>query len=152
MAISQRVGRAVGQGSIDQARFRGFLGTAVCVTIMSFTAILIFTFPEKIVGIYTSDPEVLALAVSLIFYAGLFQISDGLQVGGFGALRGLKDTQMPMIFNFISYWLIGFSVGYYLGIVTDFGPGGLWIGLISGLTVASILHNTRFHFLTKKTS
>ena len=152
MAISQRVGRAVGQGSMEKARFRGFLGTAVCVAIMCFTAILIFSFPETIVGIYTSDPEVLALAVSLIFYAGLFQISDGLQVGGFGALRGLKDTRMPMIFNFISYWLVGFSVGYYLGIVTDFGPGGLWIGLISGLTVASILHNTRFHLLTKKTS
>jgi MATE family multidrug resistance protein len=90
----------------------------------------------------------MALAVSLIFYAGLFQISDGLQVGGFGALRGLKDTRMPMIFNFISYWLIGFSVGYYLGIITDFGPSGLWIGLISGLSVAAICHNTRFHLMT----
>ncbi len=150
MAISQRVGLAVGQGSIENARFRGFLGTAVCTLIMTFTAILIFSIPETIVGIYTSDPEVMILAVSLIFYAGLFQISDGLQVGGFGALRGLKDTRMPMIFNFISYWLVGFSIGYYLGIVTDFGPGGLWVGLISGLTVASVLHNTRFHLLTKK--
>jgi MATE family multidrug resistance protein len=149
MAISQRVGLAVGQNSMKQARFRGFLGTIVCVTIMMFTAILIFTIPEHIVGIYTNDPEVMALAVSLIFYAGLFQISDGLQVGAFGALRGLKDTRMPMIFNFISYWLIGFSVGYYLGIITDFGPGGLWIGLISGLSVAAIFHNTRFHLMTK---
>jgi MATE family multidrug resistance protein len=148
MAISQRVGLAVGQNSMKQARFRGFLGTIVCVNIMMFTAILIFTFPEHIVGIYTNDPEVMALAVSLIFYAGLFQISDGLQVGGFGALRGLKDTRMPMIFNFISYWLIGFSVGYYLGIITDFGPSGLWIGLISGLSVAAICHNTRFHLMT----
>jgi MATE family multidrug resistance protein len=148
MAISQRVGLAVGQNSMKQARFRGFLGTIVCVTIMMFTAILIFTIPEHIVGIYTNDPEVMALAVSLIFYAGLFQISDGLQVGAFGALRGLKDTRMPMIFNFISYWLIGFSVGYYLGIITDFGPGGLWIGLISGLSVAAICHNTRFHLMT----
>ena len=148
MVISQRVGLAVGQNSMKQARFRGFLGTVVCVIIMMFTAILIFTFPEHIVGIYTNDPEVMALAVSLIFYAGLFQISDGLQVGGFGALRGLKDTRMPMIFNFISYWLIGFSVGYYLGIITDFGPSGLWIGLISGLSVAGICHNTRFHLMT----
>lgn len=149
MAISQRVGLAVGQGSIENARFRGFLGTIVCTLIMTFTAILIFSIPEVIVGIYTNDPEVMALAVSLIFYAGLFQISDGLQVGGFGALRGLKDTRMPMVFNFISYWLIGFSVGYYLGIVRDIGPGGLWIGLISGLSVAAVLHNTRFHLMTR---
>ncbi|RNC83739.1 MAG: MATE family efflux transporter [Balneola sp.] len=150
MAISQRVGVAVGQGSLEKARFRGFLGTAACTGIMIFTAILIFSIPEMIVGIYTDAPEVKALAVSLVFMAGLFQISDGLQVGGFGALRGLKDTKVPMIFNFISYWLIGFSVGYYLGIHGGYGPKGLWIGLISGLTVAAILHNTRFHLLTKK--
>ncbi len=149
MAISQRVGVAVGKGSLKNARFRGFIGTAVCTLIMVFTALLIFTIPGPIVGIYTSDPEVKKLAVSLVFMAGLFQISDGLQVGGFGALRGLKDTRVPMVVNFISYWLIGFSVGYYLGIHSGFGPKGLWIGLISGLSVAAILHNLRFHLLTK---
>lgn len=150
MAISQRVGMAVGQGSIEKARFRGFLGTTACTGIMIFTAILIFSIPELIVGIYTDVPEVRDMAISLVFMAGLFQISDGLQVGGFGALRGLKDTKVPMIFNFISYWLIGFSVGYYLGIHGGYGPKGLWIGLISGLSVAAVLHNTRFHLLTKK--
>lgn len=149
MAISQRVGLAIGQGSMENARFRGFLGTAVCTFVMIFTAILMFTIPGPIVGIYTDDPEVKSLAVSLIFMAGLFQISDGLQVGGYGALRGLKDTRVPMVVNFISYWLIGFSVGYYLGIHTELGPKGLWIGLISGLSVAAILHNLRFHLLTK---
>ncbi|MBO6523385.1 MAG: MATE family efflux transporter [Balneolaceae bacterium] len=149
MAISQRVGLAAGQGSIEKARFRGFVGTAICTLIMVFTAVLIFTIPDPIVGIYTSDPDVKKLAVSLVFMAGLFQISDGLQVGGFGALRGLKDTRVPMVVNFISYWLIGFSVGYYLGIHTHLGPKGLWIGLISGLSVAAILHNLRFHLLTK---
>lgn len=150
MAISQRVGMAVGQGSMSNARFRGFLGTGVCAIFMTMTAILIFSIPETIVGIYTNDPEVSKLAVSLVFFAGLFQISDGLQVGGFGALRGLKDTRMPMVFNLISYWVLGFSIGYYLGIELDYGPGGLWIGLISGLSVAAVLHNVRFHLLTKK--
>lgn len=150
MAISQRVGLAVGQGSLENARFRGFLGTAICTLIMIFTATLIFSIPDTIVSIYTNDPEVKTLAISLLFMAGLFQISDGLQVGGYGALRGLKDTKVPMIVNFVSYWLIGFSVGYYLGIHTDMGPKGLWVGLISGLSVAAILHNWRFHLLTKK--
>lgn len=150
MAISQRVGLAVGQGSMENARFRGFHGTIVCTLIMTCTAILIFSIPDTIVGIYTSDPEVKDLAISLLFMAGLFQISDGLQVGAYGALRGLKDTRIPMVVNFISYWVIGFSVGYYLGIHTEMGPKGLWIGLISGLSVAAILHNWRFHVLTKK--
>ena len=149
MAISQRVGLAVGQSSLERARFRGFLGIGVCTLIMCVTAVLFFTIPEAIVGIYTKDPAVIALAVPLIFMAAIFQISDGLQVGGFGALRGLKDTRVPMVVNFISYWLIGFPVGYVLGIKMAIGPEGLWIGLISGLSVAAVLHNLRFHLLTK---
>ncbi len=152
MAISQRVGLAVGQSSIQKARFRGFLGTGICTAIMCITAVLFFTIPETIVGIYTKDPAVIALAVPLIFMAAVFQISDGLQVGGFGALRGLKDTRIPMVVNFISYWIIGFPVGYILGIKMAVGPEGLWIGLISGLSVAAVLHNLRFHLLTKAKS
>jgi len=110
---------------------------------------MLFTIPELIISIYTDDPVVSAMSISLLFMAGLFQISDGLQVGGFGALRGLKDTKVPMFVNFIAYWVIGFPVGYYLGIISDFGPEGLWIGLISGLSVAAVLHNFRFHKLTK---
>ncbi len=149
MAITQRVGFSIGQGSMEKARFRGFVGIVICASIMTCTAIMLFTIPETIIAIYTDDPIVSAMSVSLLFMAGLFQISDGLQVGGFGALRGLKDTRVPMIVNFIAYWVIGFPVGYYLGIVSDFGPEGLWIGLISGLSVAAVLHNFRFHRLTR---
>ncbi|MBO6623169.1 MAG: MATE family efflux transporter [Balneola sp.] len=148
MAITQRVGFSIGQGSLSNARLRGFVGIAMCGSIMTLTAIMLFSIPEAIISIYTDDPLVSKMSVSLLFMAGLFQISDGLQVGGFGALRGLKDTRTPMIVNFIAYWLIGFPIGYYLGIISDFGPEGLWIGLISGLSVAAILHNFRFHMLT----
>lgn len=149
MAISQRVGFSIGQGSVENARFRGFVGIIICAGFMTLTALLLFLAPDLIISIYTRDPEVSTLAVSLLFMAAIFQISDGLQVGGFGALRGLKDTRIPMVVNFISYWLIGFPVGYYLGIIRDVGPEGLWIGLISGLTVAAVLHNYRFNKLTK---
>lgn len=149
IAISQRVGFSIGQGSVKNARFRGYVGITIGVLCTMGTAILLFSIPEPIVRIYTDEPFVIQTATSLIFMAAIFQLSDGLQVGGFGALRGLKDTTMPMVFNFISYWLIGFPIGYYLGIYTDLGPQGLWIGLIAGLSVAAVLHNIRFHLLTK---
>ncbi|HET8866349.1 MAG TPA: MATE family efflux transporter [Gracilimonas sp.] len=150
IAISQRVGFSIGQGSMEKARFRGFIGIAICAGVMSLTALLLFLAPEFIINIYTNDVEVADVAVSLLFMAAIFQISDGLQVGGFGALRGLKDTRVPMIVNFISYWLIGFPAGYFLGISLGYGPEGLWIGLICGLSVAAVLHNYRFNKLTKK--
>lgn len=149
MAISQRVGFSLGQSSIEKARLRGFIGIAMCAGIMTFTALFLFLAPDFIIGIYTNDIEVARVAVSLIFMAAIFQISDGLQVGAFGALRGLKDTRIPMVVNFISYWLIGFPIGYILGISMGYGPEGLWIGLICGLTVAAALHNYRFNKLTK---
>jgi MATE family multidrug resistance protein len=149
MAISQRVGFSLGQGSIEKARFRGFIGITLCAGIMTLTALLLFLAPDFIIAIYTNDIEVARVAISLIFMAAIFQISDGLQVGAFGALRGLKDTRVPMVVNFISYWLIGFPIGYILGISMNYGPEGLWIGLICGLTVAAALHNYRFNKLTK---
>jgi MATE family multidrug resistance protein len=149
IAISQRVGFSIGQGSMENARFRGHVGIVICAGIMTLSALLLFIAPKFIIGIYTDDPEVAGIAVSLLFLAAIFQISDGLQVGSFGALRGLKDTRVPMIVNFISYWLIGFPTGYLLGIHLSYGPQGLWVGLIGGLTVAAFLHNFRFHRLTR---
>jgi len=134
---------------MEKARFRGYIGIVICAGVMTVTALLLFLFPEFIIGIYTDDAEVASVAVLLLFMAAVFQISDGLQVGAFGALRGLKDTRVPMVVNFISYWVVGFPTGYILGISLGYGPEGLWIGLICGLTVAAVLHNYRFNKLTK---
>lgn len=148
-AITTRVGNAVGARSLPEARKRGLIGVGMAVVFMSCTALLMFLFPGAITSIYTDDPSVREVAINLLYMAAIFQISDGLQVSGFGALRGLKDTKVPMYVNLVSYWIVGLPLGYYLGIVRNFGPQGLWMGLIAGLSIAAILHNARFHLLTK---
>ncbi len=149
VAISARVGQSIGRKKPKEARFRGFVGVGVASVLMMLSALFIFLFPEKISSIYTDDADVIAVAVQLLFMAAIFQLSDGLQVSGFGALRGLKDTKVPMYVNLVAYWLVGIPVAYYLGFVADYGAPGLWMGLISGLTVAGILHNVRFFIKTK---
>ncbi|MDX1586339.1 MAG: MATE family efflux transporter, partial [Balneolaceae bacterium] len=72
------------------------------------------------------------------------------QVSSYGALRGLKDTTIPMYVNLFAYWVVGLPLGYFLGITQGFGPQGLWMGLIAGLTVAAIFHNMRFFVMTGK--
>jgi multidrug resistance protein, MATE family len=149
VAISARVGQSVGRKRITEARFRGYVGVGVACCIMALTALTMYLFPEAITAIYTDDKAVTEVAVQLLLMAAIFQLSDGLQVSGFGALRGLKDTKVPMYVNLVAYWLVGIPVAYYLGFIADYGAPGLWVGLIAGLTVAGILHNIRFFRKTK---
>ncbi len=146
-AVTVRVGQNLGKKSLQAAKRSGFTGIAMATVLMSCTATIFFLFPEFLVSIYTADESLTELAVFLIFFAAIFQISDGLQVSGSAALRGLKDTTVPMVVNLISYWIVGLGTGYFLGIHLEYGPGGLWTGLIFGLTTAAILHNARFWYL-----
>lgn len=148
-AITVRVGQVYGRSGMVPARFSGFSGIGVAVAFMCCTALIMYLVPGWIVSLYTSDESLRDIAITLIYMAAIFQVSDGLQVSGSGALRGLKDTKVPMIVNLIAYWVIGLPLGYYFGIIREWGPQGLWIGLIAGLTVAAILHNMRFHTLTR---
>ncbi len=94
--------------------------------------------------------EVMAIAAQLLLVAAIFQISDGIQVVVLGALRGLQDVMIPTLLTFISYWIIGFPVSYYLGLHTEFESTGIWVGLLAGLTAASVLLYIRFNYLTKR--
>nr|WP_286670534.1 MATE family efflux transporter [Fodinibius salsisoli] len=149
-AITTRVGNAIGKGSIYEARRRGYVGIGLATLFMCVTAMIMYLFPDLITSIYTQNADVQEVAISLLYMAAIFQISDGLQVSGYGALRGLKDTTLPMAVNFVAYWLVGLPLGYYLGLVRGIGPQGLWMGLIAGLTIAAILHNIRFYKLTRR--
>jgi len=96
------------------------------------------------------NKEVIIIASKLLLVAAFFQIFDGLQVAILGALRGLQDVKIPAFITFVSYWIIGFPVSYYLGLHTSLESIGIWIGLFTGLFAASILLYLRFNYLTKK--
>ncbi len=96
------------------------------------------------------NKEVLEIASKLLLVAAVFQISDSIQVVFLGALRGLQDVKIPMLFIFIAYWVVGFPVSWFLGKADVYGSIGIWIGLLSGLTVAAILLYIRFNYLTKR--
>ncbi len=150
MAITIRVGHAMGARDATAARLSGIVGMGMAVASMLLSAIVILLIPEKIVLLYTTETTVAKLAVSLLHVAALFQVSDGLQVSAVGALRGLKDTRVPMLITFFAYWIVGLPLAYLLGINHALGPQGLWIGLIFGLTVAALLLSLRFHMITRR--
>ena len=122
------------------------IGLLIVLGTQTVSASLMFFAPELVVKLYTSDATVGALAVSLLFYAAVFQYPDGVQMVMAGALRGYKDTRMPMIYTMVAYWIVGMVLGYSLTFRFGMGPAGMWVGMIAGLTVAAALMLRRFHY------
>ena len=115
-----------------------------------FFALGFFLFKNYLPMLYIDDAEVIRTAASLLLIAGLFQLSDGIQVAVLGALRGLQDVKVPTYITFIAYWIIGFPICYVLGKTLDMGSQGIWIGLLAGLTASALMLFARFKHLTQR--
>jgi MATE family multidrug resistance protein len=148
-ATTVRVGHALGRGDRDGLRRAAFAGYVLVLGTQLITAATLLAGNETIAGLYSGDPAVVALAATLLLMAAAFQFPDGLQVLSMGALRGLKDTRVPMLIAALAYWGIGMPLGAALGLgvegwIAPRGPQGMWIGLIAGLCVAAVLLGWRF--------
>jgi MATE family multidrug resistance protein len=148
-ATTVHVGHALGRGDRRHARFAGLVGVGLCGALMAVSALLILVASRSIAALYTRDPAVAALAASLLLIAAAFQLSDGLQVGAMGALRGFKDARVPLVICTVSYWVIGFPLALWFGVIKGGGPAPVWYGLIAGLSVAAIALNLRFLWLSR---
>lgn len=142
-ATTVRVGHAVGAGNWSGVRRAVLAGYTIVILCQCVTATGIALGNELIAAIYTRDAAVLALAATLLLYTAAFQISDGIQVVSGAALRGLKDTRIPMLLAAFSYWAVGMSLGAFLAFGLGWGARGIWLGLVAGLSVAALLLGLR---------
>ena len=148
-ATTVRVGHASGRGDRDGLRRAAFAGYVLMFATQLLSAVLLLSGNHALVALYTRDAAVAALAATLLLYAAAFQFPDGVQVLSAGALRGLKDTRVPMWLAAIAYWGVGMPLGATLGLglgglTPAWGPQGMWVGLITGLTAAALLLGARF--------
>jgi MATE family multidrug resistance protein len=143
MAATIRIGYLKGVG--DLSKLKRSIKTCFFMACSFGTLVMITTllFREQIILIYTSNPEVVALAASILIITAIYQLPDAIQVMAAGIFKGLKITKPLFYITFISYWPIGFTLGYLLGrtdyIVPAMGPQGFWVGTVIGLTTASVL-------------
>ncbi len=144
MAITIRVGNAAGRGDAVAVRRAGFCGIALALATQLVSASLMLGMPHAIARLYTDNDAVVVLATQLLVLAGIFQFSDGIQVASNGALRGLKDTRVPMLITAFAYWGVGMPVGWWLAFERGLGARGMWMGLAAGLSVAAVLLFARF--------
>ncbi|APZ47639.1 MATE family multidrug exporter [Polaribacter reichenbachii] len=152
-----RVGNQKGLQNFKELRRIAFSIFFLGLILATVFAILFFLFHKIMPTIYVDlddkvnyvdNLEVITIASKLLIAAAFFQISDSIQVLVLGALRGLQDVKIPTILTFISYWCVGFPVSYYFGAAERLGSFGIWLGLLAGLSTASVLLFIRFNRLT----
>lgn len=155
VATAVRVGQAVGRRDGPGVPRAGFAGILIAVVFMSMSAIFLWLFPDSIVRLFMNpelaeNREVAGIAIVLLGIAAVFQIVDGAQVAAIGALRGVKDTFVPMLICIVTYWGAGLGLGYVLAFKVGLGSTGLWWGLVSGLGTAAVSLTVRFVRVSKR--
>jgi MATE family multidrug resistance protein len=143
-AATIRVGNLRGSGDLPAARQAGFAAYWLAFGFMSAMGLLLVGLRHVIPTLYNTDPAVVAQAATLLAIAAAFQVSDGLQVVGLGALRGLEDVKVPSVVALLAYWAIALPLGYGLGFGMHMGAPGVWIGLLTGLSIVAVVLLLRF--------
>jgi MATE family multidrug resistance protein len=142
-ATTVRVGLAYGRRDRDGVTLAGWTAFGLSIAFMAVMATIMYAFPRELITLFLADTaenaSVIALGVSFLMIAALFQIVDGAQVVGAGMLRGLHDTRVPMVYALFGYWAIGLGVGVALAFALDWRGIGIWMGLAAGLGMVAVL-------------
>jgi MATE family multidrug resistance protein len=126
------------------------MGIVSCAMFMSVSAAFLLVFRDAVVSMYTNDPSVTSIAISLLLMAAIFQVADGVQIGAAGALRGYKDTRLPMAINIFSYWVLAFPLAYLATVTFKSPPSYIWGAFVIGLSASAILLSWRYARLSRK--
>ena len=145
-ATAVRVGNALGAGK--NARRPGLTGIALGALVMCAGVVVFTAAPAVLVRVFTHDPEIVALGTLLVRVAALFQLFDGMQCVGAGALRGAGDVRFAFGAGVVSYWIIGLPLALLFAFPLHRGVLGLWWGLSASLVAAALLFLVRFWIIT----
>ncbi len=148
-AAATRVGWSIGRDDTRGARRAGLTAFGSAAVFMALASLVFLAFPQTMAGLMSDDAGVVETVIALFVVVAVFQISDGVQAVGAGALRGTGDTTFTFWANVVGHWFIGLPVAYLLGVRGPFGVVGLWWGLSAGLTVVAIALVLRFNRTTR---
>ena len=132
------VGYSFGRNDMKTARASGWASFLLGTLFMMFSSIVLYSFGRTILNFFTHDEVVIGLGRRILLLAAFFQVFDGIQTVGTGALRGLGETKIPFISNLVGYWVVGLPLGMILCFNFSFGLTGLWLGLTIGLIIVAV--------------
>lgn len=144
MATAIKVGHAAGAKDIKQAQSFAYHGLTIGLLLTSALAVIFIFAPHALASIFLTGTEsdyqaISELAASFLSTAAIFQCFDGVQAIANGALRGLRDTLIPMLLSIGCYWIIGVGSAYFFAFHTSAGAKGIWYGLTLGLVSIGVI-------------
>ncbi len=139
-AVAVKVGYANGSKYYKSLKEYAYTGMKMSVCFMAVSALLTGIFAKQLASFFTPDAELLKICVPIIYILCFFQVFDGLQVTLSGIFKGLKQTQIVMISNIFSYWIISFPIGYFLAFHCNMMLNGFWCALVlSSIFLCSVM-------------
>jgi len=139
IAVSTLVGRYIGASDMPSVERSYRSGAVLCLILAGLIAALFVAIPERLLGLFTQDAGVLALARPLLMVGALFQVFDALAILSDGALRGAGDTRWPMLARFVLSWGVFLPLSYLFGFHLEGGLTWAWVG---GLVYIMLLSAT----------
>ena len=143
LATATLTAQALGAGDSGQARRTAFTGIRLAVAAASVTAAVLWALRRGLVGLYTSDGAVAAVALSLIGYMVAFHVFDALQAVAAFVLRAHRIVLVPTLIYAVVLWGLGLSGGYVLAFRPVLGgprgAAGLWLAQAVALCLTSAL-------------
>lgn len=152
IALTIRIGTYYGEKNWAAMRRVQYLGLITATLLAFMTMSFMWLFRPEIISIYTSDVDVVQVAMYLLLFAIAYQLMDAWQISAAGCLRGMQDTKGPMWITMLAYWVIAFPVGVYFSRFGSMGAAGVWVGLIVGLSVACVLLLIRLYMNNQRLS
>ncbi len=149
-AASVRVGNAVGRRDPGGVRRAGWVALGLAVATLAAFGLVFRSIPDALVGVYTSEPAVIAVAIPAVVVAGLILVLDGGQAVLMGALRGAADVWPATALYFAAFWLLMVPTGYLLGVVREGGAPALMAAVGVGCGAAVVALALRFHVVSRR--
>ncbi len=144
MAAQTLVGRYVGAARPELVA-RSYHTSIGMGALLAFAiAALFLLVPEALIGIFTTDPEVLALARPLLMIGALYQLCDAIAIISDGALRGTGDTRWPFVVRSLFAWGVLLPLAWLLAFPIGLGLTGAWSAGMISMAMLAILLVRRF--------
>lgn len=131
------IGQAIGAKRKDLAIRFSRIVTYIGILIMLFGGAMLFFFAPQLIGLFSSDPEVLELGASVLRIVAFAEPFFAMSIVVTGVLRGSGDTTAPFIISLITMW--GIRITLSLVLVNSLGLVGVWVAMAVELCVRGIL-------------